>query len=399
MVTTPPLPTGNVGKAVAPLTEYPSVDEARPAEEGGPIARSGFNYQDEIAVGFLIEMLDEPAVLKVHCESHDDIVVVRSFSSSEIVAEYIQVKAGETDKLWSVADVCMLKRRKAGTSIFEVSLARDKHMETSQFRIVTLRPVVQELRILTFPKGSSGREPETAKFVALVSLLKKKRPRALSTKKHDATFWVENCYWDERHSEASMRDQHLLRVLTVSAKEGHPLLPEQAELLLNDLRARAKAAGDAKWDPDKNKKIITRADMRKWWDHRITELTEGASSASGGKLTGKMKLALLPPELIEIAKDLRRDYSAISRTPRYAASEEDEGLRAKVKASVLSLRSSFVSGELDMDGIKFHNLCLKEMEKINNDRPNGSPDRAAFLKGCMYDIADRCLLRFERPSL
>ena len=99
------------------------------------------------------------------------------------------------------------------------------------------------------------------------------------------------------------------------------------------------------------------------------------------------------------SKDLRRDYSAISRTPRYAASEEDEGLRAKVKASVLSLRSSFVSGELDMDGIKFHNLCLKEMEKINNDRPNGSPDRAAFLKGCMYDIADRCLLRFERPSL
>lgn len=399
MATTPPLSTGNVGKTVASLIEYPSVDEASPVEEGGPIARSGFNYQDEIAVGFLIEMLDEPGVLKVHCETHDDIVVVRSCNSSEIIAEYIQVKAGETDKLWSVADICGLKKRRAGTSIFETSLARDKHKETSLFRIVTLRPVVQELKILTFPKGSPGRDPGDARFVALVSLLSQKRPHALSPKKHGATFWVENCYWDERHSEASMRDQNLLRVLTLSAKEGHPLLPEQAELLLNDIRARAKAAGDAKWYPDKNKKIITRIDIRNWWDHRITELTEGATGASGGKLTAKMKRALLPDELIELAKDLRRDYSAVSRTPRYAASDEDEGLRAKVKARIQSLRSSFVSGELDMDGVGFHNLCLKEMEKINSDRPDGSPDRAAFLKGCMYDIADRCLLRFERPSL
>jgi hypothetical protein len=48
---------------------WPSIDDAKPGEEGGPVARSGFNYQDEIAVGFLIEMLENQSLLKVHCET------------------------------------------------------------------------------------------------------------------------------------------------------------------------------------------------------------------------------------------------------------------------------------------------------------------------------------------
>jgi hypothetical protein len=54
----------------------PSVDDIKPDEEGGPIARAGFNYQDEIAVGFLIDLLENPSLLKVHCETHDDLVLV-----------------------------------------------------------------------------------------------------------------------------------------------------------------------------------------------------------------------------------------------------------------------------------------------------------------------------------
>lgn len=88
----------------APL---PSVDDARPSEEGGAIARAGFNYQDEIAVGFLIEMLETPSILKVHCETHDDVLLVRVQNGSGVrIAEFVQVKASEPDKLWSVADLC-----------------------------------------------------------------------------------------------------------------------------------------------------------------------------------------------------------------------------------------------------------------------------------------------------
>ncbi len=398
MAITPPLVAKTPAEVEKKLVEFPSIDTAVPAEEGGPIARTGFNYQDEIAVGFLIEMLEDSTLLKVHCETHDDIVLVRdSAVAGDITAEYVQVKAAEADKLWSLTDICIRKKGKVGTSIYEISLGRDKYKETSLFRMVTLRPVVAKLKPLTFVRGSNGREPTNPKVLALVASLKKKRPGCLSAKKHDAEFWLTNCYWDQRHSESAVKKDNLVRVLTLSAKQGRQLLPEPAEVLLNDLRARAKAAGDAKWEPDKTKKIITQTELRAWWDQRTIELCEGAASPSGGTRAGKMPQAILPNDIIERAKELRRDYSAISRTSRYAESEEDERLRGQVKSTVQSLRSSFVSGELKLDGIAFHDLCLKEMDKINAGRPVGSVDRSAFLKGCMYDIADRCLLRFERP--
>ena len=51
---------------------WPSIDHAKPSEEGGPIARTGFNYQDEVAVSFLIDMLSDSEILKIHLETHDD---------------------------------------------------------------------------------------------------------------------------------------------------------------------------------------------------------------------------------------------------------------------------------------------------------------------------------------
>jgi hypothetical protein len=76
----------------------PSVDDVKPSEEGGPTARSGFNYQDEIAVAFLISMLEIPSLLRVHCETHDDVLLVRAVDGSATQsAEYVQVKASEPD--------------------------------------------------------------------------------------------------------------------------------------------------------------------------------------------------------------------------------------------------------------------------------------------------------------
>lgn len=105
-----------------------------------------------------------------------------------------------------------------------------------------------------------------------------------------------------------------------------------------------------------------------------------------------------PEPIIGLAKELRRDYAAVSRTSKYSSSGDDETLRSKVKSTVQSLQSSLHSGELNLNGTQFHSLCLTRMEQINESRPEGAPDRAAFLKGCMYDIADRCLLRFERSN-
>ena len=82
---------------------WPSIDHAKPLEEGGPIARVGFNYQDEVAVSLLIDMLGDPEIIKIHLETHDDAIVVRRNDAGR-EAEFVQVKAAELNKLWSVAD-------------------------------------------------------------------------------------------------------------------------------------------------------------------------------------------------------------------------------------------------------------------------------------------------------
>jgi hypothetical protein len=184
--------------------------------------------------------------------------------------------------------------------------------------------------------------------------------------------------------------RNLLRVIKLSVKDGRTLLPEQAETVLGELRSRAKAAGDAKWSSGKENKILERAALLLWWEKRLQELTDGAGSASGGKLAGKMNSAQLPSQIIGLAKELRRDYSSVSRISRYSPPEDEDELRSKVKGKVQSLQSFLICGELSADGVQFHDLCLKAMDEINSEWLPGTPDRAAFLKGCMYDIADTC---------
>lgn len=378
--------------------EWPSVDVAKPFEEGGPDARKGFNYQDEIAVSFLLDMMEEESILKIHCETHDDILIVWAIEDGDRnCAEYVQVKATEPSQLWNVATLCRRKDRKEGTSVIEKSLAHDCHKEYSRFRILTLRQVSPDLKILTNPIRSVGREHNGGGLQELKKAIDEKRPGLVSPKGNDSAFWLDNCHWDERYSEDSIRTSNRLRVFHISSAQNNTLLPDAVDSLLDDMRMWVKTAGAAKWEPDREKKIITREHLIAWWDQRIAELTS-AGGASGGKLVRKMKAANLPPDIINLAMDLRRRYTRSMRTPRYADDDNTEDLLSRVRAEVISLRSRYTAGQLEVDPPSFHTLCLDRMDVINSERPSGEPDRSAFLKGCFYDIADRCLLRFERIS-
>jgi len=377
--------------------KYLSVDDAKPDEEGGTIARSGFSYQDEIAVSFLIEMLEASDILEVHCETHDDVLLVRTQDGMATrLAEFIQVKANEPDKLWSVADLCNQHKSCANTSIFERSLSRDKHSEDSRFRIVTLRPVVSQLKILTLPLGAPGREIDGEAFSNLQIEINKHLPGFKSPKGNGIDYWLANCIWDIRHSHDAVRNSNIIRIMKLSEAQGKPLLPEFAEGILEDLHSLVKEASGSKWEPDRDMKIISRLKLRDWWKLRLTELIQQASGMSGGKLQQKMVEAGLPDEMIKLAIDLRREYAVIARTPRFMEEEQMHRLQNRVKSDLMSLRARFVADQLQIDNAGFHYLCLNAMDAINAERPSGTEDYSAFLKGCMYDIADRCLLRFAR---
>jgi Cap4 dsDNA endonuclease len=374
---------------------WPSIDLAKPPEEGGPIARTGFNYQDEVAVSFLIDMLCDSTHIKIHLETHDDIVAVRRVDSV-LIAEFVQVKAAELNKLWSIADLCR-RENGLGTSIFEAALNRDKHEEISRFRIVTLRPVVDELKFLTFLPGAVGREPCCSRFLTLLNELKNRFPDIYSPKRNGASYWLKHCLWDVRHSEQSLASSNFDRLLRFAHAEGKALLSEQVDALLDELRALAKEAGAARWEPNRSNKIIFRDSLCTWWTKRTIEILDGAGAASGGKLRIKMRAANLGEDQVRMAVELRQEYAKFIRTSRYMEDEFAQRLQSRVKSELASLRARFVAGQIQLDPTAFYALCVERMNSINSERPAGTEDHSAFLIGCMYDIADRCLHQFARP--
>lgn len=387
-----------------------SVDETKPSEEGGPNARVGFSYQDEVTIGLVLEMLANPTVVKLHCESHDDVVRVSIETDPDgadpvTIAEYIQIKGGETDTLYSTANLCSResagkgkdKIKKPGTSLFETSLLRDRYLETSRFRMVTNLGVKSELEVLALPRGGVGREPGSERLAALKKDIAERLPGVASVKKNGADYWCDHCQWDVRSSQTSVRDANLRALLDLARQVNWTILYEQAELLLSELRTWVKAAGEARWEPDRDKKIILRTQVEEWWATRRQELVEGASEPGGGKLTGKLEDIGAEDTQIRMARELRRRYGAEIRTPRYMEDEQINRLQTLVSSALITLRSAYLAGEIDPTGQEFHSLCLKHLDALNAAEAAQGIDVGGFLKGCMYDITDRCLHRFSRP--
>jgi len=378
-----------------PQPELLSIDDACPSEEGGPIARIGFNYQDEIAVGFFIEMLEDADLIRIHCETHDDIALVYcSSDGNQVRVEYVQVKASEQDKHWSLADVCKLVNG-SGTSIVERSLGRDRLKEASSFRLVTLRQVSNDLKPLTFRPSSPGRTLAADQLTGIVEELRKRFPKLLSPKGNSVEFWVDNCHWDESFDEPTVRKSNLLRLIKLSQSHGRMLLVEQAELILEDLRNWAKSAASAKWIPDREKKIISKQQIQAWWEARRKAIEDGATN-SGGNLVRKLKDAGCSEAVINMAREMRLDYLAEVKSPNYLEEGGSARLMRQVMSKVSTLQANYIAGALAETPKEFHAGCLTGMDLLGVPKIAGAEDQSPLLKGCMYDIADRCLLRFTR---
>ena len=67
-----------------------SIHSLVPFEQGGPIARTGFLYQDHVAARFCIEMLSEGSIEEVWCETEDDITLLWGTGGTTVV-EFVQV--------------------------------------------------------------------------------------------------------------------------------------------------------------------------------------------------------------------------------------------------------------------------------------------------------------------
>ncbi|MEE9911328.1 MAG: DUF4297 domain-containing protein [Deltaproteobacteria bacterium] len=135
-----------------------SIYDLSPSELGGFEARKGFAFQDHVAAGFCLDMLDDVTLIEVWCETLDDITLIFYMIDGTCV-EFVQVKGTEFNQMWTVARVCHRETKGNGISkcILERSLAQDRCLERCRFRMVTARPVKDELKVLTLPYNAPDR--------------------------------------------------------------------------------------------------------------------------------------------------------------------------------------------------------------------------------------------------
>lgn len=376
-------------------TGFPSVDDCVPDEQGGPTARAGFTYQDYIAAEIVLTMIGDAGICKVHCETMDDIVVVwEGMSTAPRIAEFVQVKTTTLDSLWSCARLCGPGSEKAGSSVFERSLAKDRVREEARFRIVTSQHVVSALRFLTFERSHSARDPKSADFITLQKDIDARCPGAVSAKGATSKTWLQNTLWVEGPS-LEMQERAIL--LTIMRRSS--LLIDQAEKILLSLLDWVRRAGDAKYVPDKEKKIITRVQAVEWWNGEVTAERLAAQLPSGVKLRRKMSPDVASADMLENALELRRHYAEEIRSPRYMEPSEVGALAMDVRARLMDLRIKRFSGQNDSPPSAFHQQCFEAATQAAAAHAGDDHVLRPLALGCLYDIVDRCQLEFGgRPS-
>lgn len=383
-----------------PSTALPSIFDLQPDEQGGPIARMGFTYQDFVAVQFLLAMLEEESLEEVWYEAHDDITLIWK-RNGEAIPEFVQIKAVDNDQLWTLAALCAGesagkgKGKKPASSLLEKSLGRAKCRENPLFRIVTAQGVKSELKPLTYHRGTAGRKPDAPEFAKMVDSLGAKLPDLKGPSGRDVEYWASNTLWEVHSSIDSIRAACRVAITRCAEAAGVSLFSDQVEKVMNELLRIAKDAGDARWLPDPNQSKFRRSDFSDTWTGLLSDTTRGLPDIAATNLAMKMSDADLDATQIKAAKELRRSYAQAMRKSTYMDVDNHAELPDLVLAEVSALYSKLVSGALDADGMQFHQLCLDKLAELDARLP-GSPNwRPSFLRGSMYDITDRCLHRFS----
>jgi hypothetical protein len=374
-----------------------SVYDLAPTDLGGFEARKGFGFQDHIAATFCIDMLTDPKLEEVWCETLDDIVLIWSVNAAKSV-EFVQVKGGEADQLWSVSMLCRSEMQAdgPGLSILEKSLAQDRCKESCRFRMVTTRPVMKTLEVLTLPIGSPQRIPSA--YEAIHEAIPPRIESFRSPNRHDYSFWTANTFCDVRHSEASVKDSNLLKLGRALAARGHILAPDQLDELYARVLKRVWDAARANPWTEVDIKRIERSAFSSW----LLSLAQDIGLPTLGAMelmVEKMRRAGLPADVIASAKELVRHYRHEQLQPHYMAVRDQRFVEGEVRAILQRLKSDLDNGDLDDNGISFHALCLRQLESLAaalNVEPK--PSRA-FLQGCMYFITSRCSHRFRRVAI
>jgi hypothetical protein len=374
-----------------------SVRDLVPRERGAIPARNGFEIQDHVAAGFLLELLRDPTLGEVWCETDDDILLIWDLPSGATSVEFVQVKSDNLDQLWSVATLCGGDPAK---SILEVSLGRDSYAEPARFRLVTARDVKRLLRHLKLPREHPGRGPGNANDAAVFAEMPSHVKAFRSPKGDDVLSWLGRLLWEVRESLeiVGLRNHEQLEKLLAS--ENRLLQRDQRDVLYARLVSLAKAAADDDGVNNKYAKRRTRSEVADALARGYSDLwPTGQSGPVESRLVDRLTEAGVGQESIRHAREAVLQYTEARRREDRYQPEEWAELSNEFGARMHKMWTSYESGELALTPLRFHDHCLEVAGDVATSLPELPSPPLWILQGMLYDRVARGLLRFVRTPL
>jgi hypothetical protein len=360
-------------------------------------------------------MCELPDLSEVWCESQDDITLYWDVGGGLEEVEFVQVKSDRLEQLWSTALLLSTttevdssangdsmpkakKKKKNGKCILEKSLQLDRGLEKSKFRLVTCRPIMDELKVLIHDFESEHRATTRPEYVELSTKVKAKLSKLRSANGNDCDFWLQRTRWEVIHEEEPIEDKNILKVIELARRFGIILMPDQARSVYERLLTSVHDAGRANWDTEHDKKYFRNPEFISWFKRAAYDAAHPGKGGGGKTLDDKLTDAKVADDVIDSACTMRLTYLGKLFTPRYSDPDQREELQNVIEAKMMRLRAKIDSGELEVDGQTFHNLCLSTVEEVHEELPKKNRPPLPNLYGFMYELADRCTHRFVRSK-
>jgi hypothetical protein len=378
-----------------------SIHNLKPLEKGGTVSRSGFVYQDHIAVSFLLEMLSDKSLEEVWCETHDDITLIRNGEIGQEV-EFVQVKNISLDAFWSVAKLC--KREKTnenqvgdGTSLIEKSLAQDRCAEPCKFRIVTSLPTCAPLKTLTLPLSSPIRDISNDEFNKLIGCVQNKVNGLISPNNHDVIYWLLNTKWQVESEDEIITKNKAKLISYIMNKDIHLSSNVIETSIYPKILEKAQNAATVSWEVDDKAKKIRREKFLDWLDNILIDAQYPISIGAGEKLREKMEKANIANDYILTAQNERRQFRQERLKPKYLDFTDLDLIEGEVLSELNGLRLR-LDGDEFTEGAPFLKVCQDKLRELQDTLQVKTRPPLFYLDGCMYDITDRCAHRYHREA-
>lgn len=393
---------GKAPRKAAARAQKGSFRDLPPLEQGGRVARDGFDYQDHVAAGKCLDMLLGGGPAEVWCEAEDDIVLVCLDGGSELF-EFVQVKGNDLGQAWTVAELCRREAAKAGGGpgrcIVEKSLAHDRADEKCRFRVVSRWNPDGALSPLMAEFSTQARAASLAGIQAAGESIAGKLGECTSPNGNGLDFWAKNTVWEVRATTLDLRNANLLKLERLLQIGGQNLVYEQREQLYLRLFLRVQDASLACGRAQKDAKRLKRADLLTWIQEQMNAILHPFPAGTSANLVRKLTAARVSGASIEAAQEQRRRYLQEVRTPKFLSLAGRDDVEAQALARLHRLKTQLDAGEFLDNGPQFLSRCQQALLDLRATL-NATPQPSDWLMfGYLYDVMNRCQHELVRASV